>query len=155
MCHSDTVKPVRGSSRRAAGLLLLHKTPVSPTHTMLRRGSDAGARRDPGARGLRAKTPTTAAPRGLPVAAGPGTAARPPASATRCSSAPEAADPPERPRAPVSKTLSASRQILPKSFAEHGLSACPKPIDKLKHLPSGIIPLKLGEAHVGANFIFC
>lgn len=63
--------------------------------------------------------------------------------------------PPKHPRAPVSKTLSASRQILPKSFAEHGLSACPKPIDKLKHLPWGIILLKLGAARAGANLIFC
>lgn len=63
--------------------------------------------------------------------------------------------PPKHPRAPVSKTLSASRQILPKSFAEHRLSACPKPVDKLKHLPQGIIPLKLGEARGGANLIFC
>lgn len=74
---------------------------------------------------------------------------------TSSSAAPAAANPPKHPRAPVSKTFSGSRQILPKSFAEHGLSACPKPIDKLKHLPSGIIPLKLGEARVGANFIFC
>lgn len=63
--------------------------------------------------------------------------------------------PSKHPRAPVSKTLSASRQILPKSFAEHGLSACPKPIDKLKHLPWGIIPLTLGAARGAANLIFC
>ena len=91
----------------------------------------------------------------LPILAGPGlmlghqrvpTSSSPPL--------PRLLIPPKHPSAPVSKMLSGSRQILPKSFAEHGLSACPKPIDKLKHLPSGIIPLELGEARVGANFIF-